>query len=273
MDVVGVKKFARWLMPGFNRQVALFLLYSLIWNVGMFGIMDVVLNFYFVSLGYTAETIGLLQSIPRVGGLLTGVPVGLIANRFGTRRIMLYSTIACAGAMLLLVVSPSLWLLGVSRFLHGFFYGAQQIANNPFMGRIVEKRNQPHLFSYHNVISMAGTAVGSLVGGVLPALLVSLAGYVPPTASVPASQTPFAYGASIVVAAAVTFISIMPLLAMADAPGEREIADGARWVQSGVPWGLMLMLAVPMLFFGFTGGLTFPFYNLFFRATFDIPDA
>ena len=83
MDVVEVKKLARWLMPGFNRQVALFLLYSLIWHIGMFGIMDVVLNFYFVSLGYGSETIGLLQSLPRIGGLLTGVPVGLIVSDSG----------------------------------------------------------------------------------------------------------------------------------------------------------------------------------------------
>lgn len=265
------KHIARWLMPGFNRQVALFLLYSLIWNIGMFGIMDVVLNFYFVSLGYGAETIGLLQSIPRIGGLLTGVPVGLMANRIGQRRIILYSTIAGAVTMLLLVTSPSLWILGVSRFLHGLFYGAQQIANNPFMGRIVEKRNQPHLFSYHNVLSMAGTAIGSIIGGVLPALMVTLFAY-KPTVDLPAAQTPFAYSASIVVAALITFLSVVPLWVMRDAPSEQG-GGGARWIQSDVPWGLMLKLAVPMLFFGFTGGLTFPFYNLFFREMFSVSDA
>jgi MFS family permease len=38
------------------------------------------------------------------------------------------------------------------------------------------------------------------------------------------------------------------------------------------PWGYLLVIMLPMLFFGFTGGLTFPFYNLFFRERFGSSD-
>jgi len=41
---------------------------------------------------------------------------------------------------------------------------------------------------------------------------------------------------------------------------------------SKLPWRLLLVFAIPMFFFGFTGGLTFPFYNLFFRNTFHVTD-
>jgi MFS family permease len=273
MDVVQVKKIARVLMPGLNRQVALFMLYSLILHIGMFGILDVVLNFYFVSLGYKSDTIGVLQSLPRIGGLLTGLPVGLVANRIGTRRIILFSTALMAGSVVGLVIAPSLLWLGVSRFMIGFFYGAQQIANNPFMGRIVEKQHQTHLFAYHNVISMAGTAVGSLIGGVLPSIIVAVLAYVPPTSDLPAAQTPFAYGTSIIIASILVFLSVVPLFWVHEPHGKPLNDNGAKWLQLDVPWGLLLKYVVPMLFFGFTGGLTFPFYNLFFRTTFNIPDA
>jgi MFS family permease len=250
-----------------QHDAALFLLYSAVFHIGFMGVVDVVLNFYFVSLGQDAETIGLLQSLPRLAGFVTSIPVSLCANRFGAYRVMLVSTIGCALAMGLLVVSPALPLLAASRFLMGFTYGAQQIAIAPLMVTLVERASRTQFFALHNVVSMAAAALGNFVGGRLPALIVGA------EASSASAQTPFAYGAALAIAALITLGSVIPFLllrhrqAVAVKPALALGGTPAR-----TPWRHLVFIALPMLVFGFTGGLTFPFYNLFFRQQFALPD-
>ena len=266
-----MRQFRQALKPVTNRQVTLFMLYSSIFQIGLFGITDVILNFYFTSLGHSPETIGVLQSFPRIGGLLISVPAGLVASRWGAYRVILYSTIGMSVALLLPLLWPALPILGLSRFLLGLFYGAQQVAINPFIGGLVARDEQPFLFSYHNIITMVATALGSFIGGFLPTVLV---GILPQAASdiQQAEQTPLAYGAALAVGLVVMLTSLIPLALVKDRQHLTKQPD-MRGKQLGkLPWRLMLVFAIPMLFFGFTGGLTFPFYNLFFRNTFHVSD-
>lgn len=264
---------ARWLLPGINRQVVLFITYSALFHIGMFGIADVILNFYFVSLGYDPDAIGLLQSVPRVGGMLTGIPVGMLANRIGARRIIIYATTGLAIAFALMLVVPSLPVLIISRFLMGLFYGAVQIATAPLMMTLVAKQYQTHQFSYHNVVSMGATSLGSFIGGFLPLMIVSVISVPQVIEGIPNAQTPFAYGMALLVAALLVLLSVLPLLRMRSPRVYIGMVDaGIRPLVIKVPWRKLLLLSTPYLFFGFTGGLTFPFYNLFFRTMFAQPD-
>lgn len=264
---------ARWLLPGINRQVVLFITYSALFHIGMFGIADVILNFYFVSLGYDPDAIGLLQSVPRVGGMLTGIPVGMLANRIGARKIIIYATTGLTVAFVLMLVIPSLPVLVLSRFLMGLFYGAVQIATAPLMMTLVAKQYQTYQFSYHNVVSMGATSFGSLIGGFLPLMIVSVISVPEVIEGIPNAQTPFAYGMALFIAALITLLSVLPLLRMTNPTVYiRAVDAGIRPPAIKIPWRKLLLLSLPYLFFGFTGGLTFPFYNLFFRTTFNLPD-
>jgi MFS family permease len=255
-----------------NRPLALFMLHSAVYHFGLMGIPDVLVNFYFVSLGYGPETIGLLQSLPRIGGLLTGLPVGLYADRIGSRRIIFFSTIGVATSLLIVALFPSLLMLGISRFLLGMFYGAGQIALAPFMTTLAEQDHQIRLYAWHNIISMGMAALGSFVGGLLPAVMASLFPAVVAGVALPA-QSSFAYGAGLALAALMTFASLLPLLGVRDheLPLPPTLARKRRLLNS-LPWRKLIALGLPLLLFGFSGGLTFPFYNLFFRTTFDLDD-
>ena len=246
------------------------MLYSSIFQIGLFGVTDVILNFYFTSLGHSPETIGMLQSLPRIGGLLISVPAGLVASRLGAYRVILYSTVGMGVALLLPILWPVLPMLGLSRFLLGVFYGAQQVAINPFIGGLVKTDQQPFLFSYHNIITMVATAVGSFVGGFLPGILIRLVPH-PTVEQGLAAQTPLAYASALTVGLVIMLMSLVPLMLVKDShQGVRMGKEKAHFRK--LPWRLLLVFAIPMLFFGFTGGLTFPFYNLFFRNTFHISD-
>ncbi len=256
-----------------SRPLALFMLHSAVYHFGLLGIPDVLLNFYFVSLGYGPETIGLLQSLPRIGGLLTGLPVGLYADRIGARRVIFFSTIGVAASLLMVALFPSLLMLGISRFLLGMFYGAGQIALAPFMTSLAQQDQQIRLYAWHNIISLGAAALGSFAGGYLPGVIVTLFPALVVGIATPA-QSSIAYGAGLALAALLTFASLPPLLGVRDhelplppAPSRQRLP------LSSLPWRRLIWLGFPLLLFGFSGGLTFPFYNLFFRTTFDLGDA
>ncbi|MDZ4764231.1 MAG: MFS transporter [Chloroflexota bacterium] len=274
-----------------NRRPALwFLVYSAFFHAGVIGMMDVLLNFYFVSLGHDPQTISALQSLPRLAGFLTSIPVGLLCNRLGARSMLLWASIGCSAALGVLLF-PTLTMLGVARFLFGMCYGAQQIASAPLMMGLVAAAGRTRFFSLHNVVSMVSMGVGSFTGGRVPALMIALFAGSVPAAWTASANTPFAYASSIALAAGVGLIGSIPLLfvktslplslspqsppslllktsARDEKPPRLNVARG----EVRIPWGMLAFVSIPMLTFGFTGGLTFPFYNLFFRTQFALPD-
>ncbi len=258
-----------------NRRVMLFMVYTVAYHIGLLGIFDVVLNFYYVSLGYDIGTIAFFQSMPRLGGFLTSIPVGILTNRVGTYRMMLIASVGVALSMAAMVFFPTLLLLAISRFMLGFTYGAQQLAQSPMMGAIVERNAHTRFFAYHNVVSMGAMAVGSFVGGRIPALMVVLFAPFVPAAYVANAQTTFAYGAALLVASIIVLIGVIPFWFVGEVRASPDDSDSQVMLKRkrmAIPWRLIAILNLPLLLFGFTGGLTFPFYNLFFRTQFQVPD-
>ena len=261
-------------VPGFNRQVALFLIYSLLFHVGLFGITDVLLNFYLVSIGHDPETISLLQAVPRLSGFLTGLPIGLLANRIGNRRIIILSTWGVALCVASTVFVQGLFLLVISRFLWGVFFGAGQVVKPPFMVTLTAQNEHTAQFSYHNLVSMTAVSVGSALGGFMPLMISELLS-VQGVGDLRPEQMPIAYQSAILVAAVVIFISTLPLFLLSNRgtnPNQTDTSKDNK-MKHTIPWKMILKLAFPLFIFGISGGLTFPFFNLFFREQFGITDS
>lgn len=259
-------------LRGLSRPLVLFLWHSAVFHVGALGVADVVLNFYFVSLGYGSDAIGLLQGVSRVGGALMGIPIGILADRVGARRVIIAATLLAAFSYLPMLLMPTLPVLFLSRVLFGIALSATFIAAAPFLIALVEREHQAHAFGYYQVATLSMTAVGSLVGGVLPSWIVSTFG-APESALRPdlaPAQTPFAYGGALFVGALLCLISLLPLLGVPNVRHARP--STALPPLRAVPWRPTLLLALPILIFGLSAGLTFPFYNLFFRTRFNLAD-
>ena len=251
----------RRLPPGLNRRVLLFLCHSLLFHIALLGIADILLNFYLVSIGFDGQTIALLQSLPRLSGFLIGLPIGLFADRIGNRRLIVLSTVGIALSVAATALTTSLPLLALSRFAWGACFGANQVVKPPFMVTLTDRREHTAQFSWHNLVSMLAVAMGSALGGLLPMLL---GGAVHADAS--------AYRASITLAALILLLSVLPMLLL-DGRGETV---GRHWRIGAwrlLPWRRLLRLTFPLFIFGISGGLTFPFFNLFFRDVFALGDS
>lgn len=250
----------------------------MIFCIGMLGLLDVLVNFYFASLGNNPETIGLLQSLPRLSGFLTSVPLGFLTNRIGTRRMLIFSTIGCVLAIWLQLI-PVLPMLAISRFLFGLTYGAQQIAIAPRIVEMIESRQRTRFFALHNLLTMGAMAFGSFIGGYLPGWLTTATQTLVPAQWTASATTPYAYGIAIFVAGLISLIGIIPMLDLrartvkTDTPPRTPFTAASFSASvAKMPWLMLALAALPMLTFGFSGGLTFPFYNLFWREQFGLAD-
>jgi len=63
------------------------------------SVADLLFNFYLVSLGYSADTAGLLSTVNRMAGVALGLPIGLLIDRIGrgARWLLAWSATAAAG--------------------------------------------------------------------------------------------------------------------------------------------------------------------------------
>ncbi len=260
-------------LPGLNGQVLLFLCHSLFFHIGLLGIADILLNFYLVSIGTDAETIGLLQSLPRLSGFMVGLPIGWVANRVGNRRLIALSTAGIALSVAATAFTQALPALVISRFCWGACFGANQVVKPPFMVTLTQRSEHTAQFSYHNLVSMLAVAIGSALGGILPLLVSRLIG-IEGGAGLRPEVMPLAYQGGIVIAALLIMLSVLPVLALrgdSAASAASEARNGL--VLRAAPWQSILRLTFPLFVFGISGGLTFPFFNLFFRDVFGIGDS
>lgn len=260
-------------VPGLNGRVLLFLCHSLLFHIALLGIADILLNFYLVSIGYDTGTISLLQSLPRLSGFLIGLPIGLIANRVGNRRLILLSTAGLALAVAATALTQHLAIIAASRFLWGACFGANQVVKPPFMVTLTDRSEHTAQFSYHNLVAMLAVALGSALGGALPLFASQTLGIVGNVYLRP-EEMPLAYRVSIMCAALLLLLSNLPILALRSASAKEKNAGSAGYrMWRNAPWRSLLRLTFPLFVFGISGGLTFPFFNLIFRELFGIADS
>ena len=232
-------------LPGLNRQVLLFLCHSLLFHIGLLGIADILLNFYLVSIGYDSMTISLLQSLPRLSGFLIGLPIGLVANRIGNRRLILLSTAGIALSVAATALSPHFLVIALSRFCWGACFGANQVVKSPFMVTLTDRSEHTAQFAYHNLVSMFAVAIGSAVGGLLPILMSQLLSIEAAGALRP-EQMPLAYRAGIIAASVLLLLSMFPILALKNRPAADPHARHNRLrLTAHAPWRRIMRLAFP----------------------------
>lgn len=131
--------------------------------------------FFTRSVGLSVAQVGLGMGVGAVVGLLSGVPVGRIADRRGPREVYMVTLTVQAVAMALLVLVHSFWLFTTVICLTELAGSASQAARGPIVRQL--SGPQPVRFRAHlrATVNLAGS-----IGALLAALVVQLdtrAGY------------------------------------------------------------------------------------------------
>lgn len=146
------------------------------------GVYAVLLNLFLARLGYGPEVIGLVNAAGMVVFALASLPAGIVGERWGSKRVMLWGLgLLVAGALLLPLADllPATGRLPWLLIMIGCLYLGLALAfvnTAPMLLGLVatDRRNQ----AYSTQTALLGLAsfLGSLLGGLLPPAVSILAG-------------------------------------------------------------------------------------------------
>ena len=138
----------------FSRDARLYLVTAALIGLTVFGgIYPALLNLYLRRLGYELEFIGLVNGLGLLGIALFSLPVGILGERWGPRRMMIaglsLSVVGYGATALTELISPAWqrgWLLGMYS-LTGLGIAMYIVNSNPFLMGVTNPAERQHVFS------------------------------------------------------------------------------------------------------------------------------
>jgi MFS transporter, DHA1 family, multidrug resistance protein len=79
-----------------------------------------VLPLFAAHLGAEPSGVGMVAAVSALTGVLFSIPAGLMADRFGRRRMLIISSLVLSTVPFLYLFVEQIWQLAIVRFLHGF---------------------------------------------------------------------------------------------------------------------------------------------------------
>src|SRR2546421_2068915 len=230
------------------------------------------LNYYVHSLGYQPDFIGVFSAMPAIGGLISAVPVGLLADRMGRKPVLLLTAVltplflaACA-----LVTSP-FWLLSCA-FMQGVVSTAYWVTNLPLLTESTTERQRVGVLALNSFLLLGVGSLGSLLGGAIPEFI---AGILHVSA---ASTLPLRWG--VFTASLFTFVFGLPLWFLHEPKRAKNVEQATTAVNaeatavptSKEPWPvwLFLQLLIPDLVFTMGEGAVVALIQIYFVLRFQL---
>jgi len=151
-------------MRGAARQILILSIVVYFVMVGV-SIVSPVLPLYALSFGISLALVGALISGFGLARLLLDIPVGLICDRVGTRRFMLWGLIIVAGASVLAGLATDYWMLLLGRVREGVGSAIYTTTSLTTVGRYAPKEKRGRYLSFYLSMLLLGTVSGPALGG------------------------------------------------------------------------------------------------------------
>lgn len=248
----------------YSRDIKLFLLYSLIANVGI-GVFMLIFNLYLIQLGLAEDFIGRFNAFSTLamGGI--ALSIGFLVNRFGVWMTVTAGLgVFVVTSILACVITDPVLLL-----LMGAFSGAGTaflfVPTMPFIVELTEARQRHGVAALAFSLNSLSMTIGSLVGGFLPRSLAALLAFEAPSAE--------AYRYTLIIGICLAALGVFPLLGMSRRQRTSRPAHDDAVVPGGAEPSPPKTIRRHMAVFIAIGGLMslgagalFPFYNVFLQT-------
>lgn len=131
-------------------------------------IATLTVNLYAHSLGYHPDFIGLFSAMPAIGAMVGALPVGLLADRWGRKPVLVISAILTPLFLMALgLVTSAPWLLLFS-LLQGLVSTAYWVTNLPLLTESTTERQRVGVLALNSFLLLGVGALGNLLGGAIP---------------------------------------------------------------------------------------------------------
>lgn len=251
---------------GLSRNAKLFLVMTAFSSLGS-GIYRLFLNLFVLARGNDRTFLGLFRSSMSLAAMGLGLPMGILADRWGRKQALLTGSMLSIIALFIFALSPLDWPLLAAAVVMGGGRALYMATGPAFMADNAGDEVRTTLFSLQSGLRMLMAFAGSAIGGLIPAWFGSLLDRPPESAS--------AYRVTLLVAGAVMMLSLIPLLMLREhSQGLGGEADStALSIRSFSLRGGMVRLLLPQLIIGLGAGLLIPYLNVFFKQRFEVADS
>ena len=136
---------------------------TFLFTVGQ-GAVVPVLPLFALELGATVVGAGFLVGLRGVGTMLFNIPAGMMASRFGERRVMMGATGILALVGFGVALDPSVLVFGILVLLMGSAWAIFNLARIAFVADVVPNHQRGLVMSTLGGIQRGGAIVGPLLG-------------------------------------------------------------------------------------------------------------
>ncbi|GAA0988417.1 hypothetical protein GCM10009555_070030 [Acrocarpospora macrocephala] len=185
---------------------------------------------YAASAGAGLAGVGVVAAAGALLPIFIALPVGILADRRGTRTVLVAGSALSLAALLLLATGPGLALILVAQLLAGAGQLMTLVASQSRVAGLSSGRGAERSFSVYTMVASVGQILGPLGGG----FLVTRAGY--------PGMFLFAAGLALL---ALTAALIFPKISGTHAPPPRQEASRARilWYLRDPPTRIAILMS------------------------------
>ncbi|SDW20953.1 MFS transporter [Paenibacillus sp. CF384] len=252
------------LSPGVKRFIAT----ESLFGIGA-GILSLILNLHLLDLGFSKGAVGQITSLGALTIGLTSLPVGLIVQRVGRKRMLVIGMLLSFVSLVVFGFGTSraavtaaqlIWSLGVTAIVNSEIQLIFQYCKS--------KKEETNAYSLLFAVFTLFTGIGTLLGGFLPNWI---------QGSTTVYQYAFFVAAGCFALSAILRGILLPSPSEAPKEGQEKQKEDAKGEGGGRQkkrHAVYFLLALSLLIFnsGFTYGLLSPFLNVILKFRFEMND-
>ncbi|RXJ01790.1 MFS transporter [Anaerobacillus alkaliphilus] len=248
---------------GYNSNVRLFLLSSILGHIGM-GIFMIIYNYYIRELGFDEQVNGKVIAMTATAQAIMLLPAGILSDRIGRKKVIFIGGLLSAIVFLSRAIFVEESLLLTAAFLSGIFMAFIQVSTIPLLAENSNEKQRVHLFSFNFAIMMVASVIGNMLGGSLSDGLqtfLSLDGVT-------------SIRITLIIGALFFFSSLIPIVKIRERKKTvtevKERKSYLHLLKTNKGVKIILLFAVAQLIIGFGSGLVIPYLNLYFTDRFEV---
>ncbi|TKC15398.1 MFS transporter [Robertmurraya kyonggiensis] len=247
-------------IKSYNQNIRLTILANVFVQIGL-GVFMVIYNFYVRELGYDEQVNGQVISMTSLATALLLVPAGILSDRFGRKKTMLFGVFLAGLVLLMRGIFESQSILVSLAFATGLAIAFFQVSAIPWLSENSKPGQRVYLFSIYSAVMTGASVIGNLFGGILTDFF-----------AIYFSQL-ISIRLTLLIGGGIFLIALIPIAnfhEVREVKKEKEIKiplrEKFRSQREGVK--IILLFAVSQLIIGVGAGLVIPYLNLYFADRF-----
>ena len=241
----------------FNRNVQRFFAYGISINASL-ALFSLLYNLYLLRLGYREDFIGQVASMAPLATGLLALPTGVLSDRLGRKPFLVASGLLLAASQFGLCLAETPAALLAFSFVGGVATAFVWVNHVPFLSDNAHPVRRAEALAIWSALQVVIRMLLSLAGGFMPGAMGYFLGV--------STEMPEPFRYALLLGAACSLAAVLPLLRIPGQAGhQRPVAAPVPEVPGRAPWRIFAAIAALSGTRGFSMGLTYPFFNVFFE--------